>query len=65
MRWLATALLCSSCWAKPSELEGALQGLVDGLARKYGYAMQMAWRSDTEDFTVAAGRHASYGKARD
>jgi len=55
------ALLCSTCLA--SQLQVAFQGLVDGLAKRYGYAMQIAWKSNIEEFTVAAGHHAITGRA--
>ncbi|CAK9015115.1 unnamed protein product [Durusdinium trenchii] len=63
MRRNIVALLLAAGLADGSQLQTAFQSLVDGLSQKYGYAMQIAWRSDIEDFTVAAGHHAITGKA--
>lgn len=65
MRQSILTLLCSIrlVEAAQSQLQTEFQSLVDGLSQRYGYAMQLAWKSNTEDFSVAAGHHAITGRA--
>ncbi|CAJ1460780.1 unnamed protein product [Effrenium voratum] len=65
MRTFFPAALLASCCARAagSQLQVALQGLVDDLSQKYGYAMQLAWKSNSEDFAVSAGHDPVTGRA--
>ena len=51
---LATCFAASQA-TQSADLQTALQGMLDKLAREHPYGMQLAWKSDTTEFLISSG----------